>query len=191
MKKKERLNKYKQLLVEKNQNLNLVSKKQEKNLDYHIRECLSAAPLLRETIIDLGSGGGLPGILLSIESPNKKIFLVEASQKKASFLLHTKNLLELKNLEVINKRGESLDPEEFPQPLDIITRAFGEAKLTIEITRKFLEIKKNKLKLMKTEGWEKREPLPKNYEVKKTEELPINERDKKRILVTIVKKLNA
>ena len=191
MKKKERLNKYKKLLVEKNQNLNLVSKKQEKNLDYHIRECLSAAPLLRETIIDLGSGGGLPGILLSIESPNKKIFLVEASQKKASFLLHTKNLLELKNLEVINKRGESLDPEEFPQPLDIITRAFGEAKLTIEITRKFLEIKKNKLKLMKTEGWEKREPLPKNYEVKKTEELPINERDKKRILVTIVKKLNA
>lgn len=191
MKKKERLNKYKQLLVEKNQNLNLVSKKQEKNLDYHIRECLSAAPLLRETIIDLGSGGGLPGILLSIESPNKKIFLVEASQKKASFLLHTKNLLELKNLEVINKRGESLDPEEFPQPLDIITRAFGEAKLTIEITRKFLEIKKNKLKLMKTEGWEKKEPLPKNYEVKKTEELPINERDKKRILVTIVKKLNA
>jgi len=191
LKKKERLNKYKQLLVEKNQNLNLVSKKQEKNLDYHIRECLSAAPLLRETIIDLGSGGGLPGILLSIESPNKKIFLVEASQKKASFLLHTKNLLELKNLEVINKRGESLDPEEFPQPLDIITRAFGEAKLTIEITRKFLEIKKNKLKLMKTEGWEKKEPLPKNYEVKKTEELPINERDKKRILVTIVKKLNA
>ena len=191
MKKKEKLNKYKQLLVEKNQNLNLVSKKQEKNLDYHIRECLSTAPLLRETIIDLGSGGGLPGILLSIESPNKKIFLVEASQKKASFLLHTKNLLELKNLEVINKRGESLDPEEFPQPLDIITRAFGEAKLTIEITRKFLEIKKNKLKLMKTEGWEKREPLPKNYEVKKTEELPINERDKKRILVTIVKKLNA
>ena len=44
---------------------------------------------------------------------------------------------------------------------------------------------------MKTEGWEKKEPLPKNYEVKKTEELPINERDKKRILVTIVKKLNA
>lgn len=191
MKKKEKLNKYKQLLVEKNQKLNLVSKKQEKNLDYHIRECLSAAPLLRETIMDLGSGGGLPGILLSIESPNKKIFLVEASQKKASFLLHTKNLLELANLEVINKRGESLDPKELPQPLDIITRAFGEAKLTIEITRKFLEIKKNELKLMKTEGWEKREPLPKNYEVKKTEELPINERDKKRILVTIVKKLNA
>ena len=135
--------------------------------------------------MDLGTGGGLPGIPLAIEDPRKKIYLVEASQKKCSFLLHTKNLLGLENLHVINKRGEELLLKDFAEDMDIVTRAFGTAEKTIKTTKKLLENPNNQLKLMKTEEALKEEKIPKGYEVKKIEDLDSKDKYKRRILVTI------
>ncbi len=185
MRDKQKIKKYKDLLLQENQKQNLISRKQENNIDNHIKDCLSVSSHLSSNIMDLGTGGGLPGIPLAIEDPRKKIYLVEASQKKCSFLLHTKNLLGLENLHVINKRGEDLHLKDFAEDMDIVTRAFGTAEKTIKTTKKLLENPNNQLKLMKTEEALKEEKIPKGYEVKKIEDLDSKDKYKRRILVTI------
>ena len=185
MRDKQKIKKYKDLLLQENQKQNLISRKQENNIDNHIKDCLSISSHLSSNIMDLGTGGGLPGIPLAIEDPRKKIYLVEASQKKCSFLLHTKNLLGLENLHVINKRGEDLYLRDFAEDMDIVTRAFGTAEKTIKTTKKLLENPNNQLKLMKTEEALKEEKIPKGYEVKKIEDLDSKDKYKRRILVTI------
>ena len=185
MRDKQKIKKYKDLLLQENQKQNLISRKQENNIDNHIKDCLSISSHLSSNIMDLGTGGGLPGIPLAIEDPRKKIYLVEASQKKCSFLLHTKNLLGLENLHVINKRGEDLHLKDFAEDMDIVTRAFGTVEKTIKTTKKLLENPNNQLKLMKTEGVLKEEKIPKGYEVKKIEDLDSKDKYKRRILVTI------
>ena len=185
MRDKQKIKKYKDLLLQENQKQNLISRKQENNIDNHIKDCLSVSSHLSSNIMDLGTGGGLPGIPLAIEDPRKKIYLVEASQKKCSFLLHTKNLLGLENLHVINKRGEDLYLKDFAEDMDIVTRAFGTAEKTIKTTKKLLENPNNQLKLMKTEEALKEEKIPKGYEVKKIEDLDSKDKYKRRILVTI------
>ena len=185
MRDKQKIKKYKDLLLQENQKQNLISRKQENNIDNHIKDCLSISSHLSSNIMDLGTGGGLPGIPLAIEEPRKKIYLVEASQKKCSFLLHTKNLLGLENLHVINKRGEDLHLKDFAEDMDIVTRAFGTAEKTIKTTKKLLENPNNQLKLMKTEEALKEEKIPKGYEVKKIEDLDSKDKYKRRILVTI------
>ena len=146
MRDKQKIKKYKDLLLQENQKQNLISRKQENNIDNHIKDCLSISSHLSSNIMDLGTGGGLPGIPLAIEDPRKKIYLVEASQKKCSFLLHTKNLLGLENLHVINKRGEDLHLKDFAEDMDIVTRAFGTVEKTIKTTKKLLENPNNQLK---------------------------------------------
>ena len=185
MRDKQKIKKYKDLLLQENQKQNLISRKQENNIDNHIKDCLSVSSHLSSNIMDLGTGGGLPGIPLAIKDPRKKIYLVEASQKKCSFLLHTKNLLGLENLHVINKRGEDLHLKDFAEDMDIVTRAFGTAEKTINTTKKLLENPNNQLKLMKTEEALKEEKIPKGYEVKKIEDLDSKDKYKRRILVTI------
>ena len=185
MRDKQKIKKYKDLLLQENQKQNLISRKQENNIDNHIKDCLSVSSHLSSNIMDLGTGGGLPGIPLAIADPRKKIYLVEASQKKCSFLLHTKNLLGLENLHVINKRGEDLYLRDFAEDMDIVTRAFGTAEKTIKTTKKLLENPNNQLKLMKTEEALKEEKIPKGYEVKKIEDLDSKDKYKRRILVTI------
>jgi 16S rRNA (guanine527-N7)-methyltransferase len=182
---KQKIKKYKDLLLQENQKQNLISRKQEDNIDNHIKDCLSVSSHLSSNIMDMGTGGGLPGIPLAIADPRKKIYLVEASQKKCSFLLHTKNLLGLENLHVINKRGEDLHLKDFAEDMDIVTRAFGTAEKTIKTTKKLLENPNNQLKLMKTEEVLKEEKIPKGYEVKKIEDLDSKDKYKRRILVTI------
>jgi len=57
-------------------------------------------------IVDLGSGGGLPGIPLAICLPECKVYLLDANQKKASFLEETANSLGLNNVVILRERAE-------------------------------------------------------------------------------------
>jgi len=179
------LDKYKELLLKWNKTHNLVSKSQAQNLDEHIEDSLSVSNFLGPEILDLGSGGGFPGIPLAIKNPGKKLHLVESNAKKAAFLLNTTNQLELKNIKVYNKRIEDLRPEEFPAALEIITRAFGSATQIIKSSERFLSCPGNVLKLMKTTQQYKEEQLPTGYEETKLEKILLKGKDKGRILVTI------
>ena len=144
-----------------------------------------AAPLLRDNIVDLGSGGGFPGVPIAITNPQKKVYLVERRQAKAAFLLNTINQLELQNTKVINIDSRELKAHELGEDLDVVVRAFGSPKNTIKATEGLLKTPGTLLKIMKTKPATGLEEIPKNYKVEKIEEINLKGKDKGRILVTI------
>ena len=176
---------YKSLLVSWNKTHNLVSKNQAQNLEEHITDSLSISPFLGKNIIDLGSGGGLPGLPLAITNPEKNFFLVDSNTKKGAFLLNASTKLKLSNVKVLNNRIEDLNPKNFPRPLDIVCRAVGTTELIIDLTKHLLENPQSSLHLMKTQDQFEKENLPPQFVVKKIEKFPSKAKDKTRILVTI------
>ena len=123
---------FRDFLLEENQKTNLIAKSQKDKIWMrHIHDSLRILALLEEKepikILDIGSGGGFPGIPLAIATKNLDIqyTLIESIKKKSAFLESARKLLNLSNVKVINKRVENLKNVEF----DIITcRAL--AKLT-------------------------------------------------------------
>lgn len=187
MKEQTKTKKYIELVQLWNKTHNLISKDQANNLKEHIEDSLSVFDEIGEVLVDLGSGGGLPGIPIAIQGPEKQVILVESNSKKAAFLLNTINKLELKNTSVIHARIEDLDPASFPKNYEIIARAVGTPEQIIELTKKHLDQPGIKLQLMKTENQLKSETIPPNYAIKKILKIPSKEKDKDRILVTIEK----
>ena len=179
------LTEYKALLVAWNNTHNLISKKQAQNIDDHITDSLTISPFLKKSIVDLGSGGGLPGIPLAITNPNKEFFLIESNSKKSSFLLHTTSRLGLKNTSVINQRIEKTEKKTFPESFDIVCRAVGSTELVISLTATLLQKRGVELKLMKTLDQFDQERIPPGYLLKKIDKFPSKAKDKTRILVTI------
>ena len=181
----DQLRKFTELLLEWNKTHNLVSRKTTQKINEHIEDSLLAAPLLRENIMDLGSGGGFPGIPIAITNPQKKVYLVERRQAKAAFLLNTTNQLELQNTKVINADTRELKAHDFAENLDIVARAFGSLNSTIDATKGLLKTPGTQLKIMKTMPAPDLKEIPENYEIEKIEEINLKGKDKGRILVTI------
>ena len=61
------------------------------------------------SMLDIGSGGGFPGIPLKIMIPSLSVTLIDASQKKINFLKHVIRILKLKNIEALHARAEDLN----------------------------------------------------------------------------------
>ena len=176
---------YKTHLIAWNKTHNLISKKQAQNIEYHIADSLIISPSLNKNVLDLGSGGGLPGIPLAITNPNKEFYLIESNTKKSSFLLHTTSRLGLDNISVINQRIEKVEIKTFPESFDIVCRAVGSTEFIISLTASLLQKKGVKLKLMKTQEQFDQERIPPGYLLKKIDKFPSKAKDKTRILVTI------
>src|SRR3712207_921013 len=94
---------YVDLLSQWNRRINLVSARSAEDLwRRHIVDCLQLLPLLPpepEPILDLGSGAGLPGLLLAAAT-GRETHLVEADKRKAAFLAHASGRLGLANVTV-------------------------------------------------------------------------------------------
>ena len=187
MKEATKTKQYTELIRSWNKTHNLVSRSQAQNLDHHIEDSLSVFDGVGQVVVDLGSGGGLPGIPIAIKGPEKQVVLVESNSKKASFLLNTINKLGLKNVKVINARIEDIEPTTLPKNYEIIARAVGSTEHLVKLTKKHLDLPGTKLKLMKTEDQLKDEAVPPNYTIKKIFKIQPKGKDKGRILVTIEK----
>ena len=84
-------------------------------------------------VIDVGSGGGLPGIVWAIHRPDLKVTLLDSINKKCSAMKNIIDSLELKNIEVICSRCEEfskLNPKKFDLAC---ARAVASAEITIEL----------------------------------------------------------
>lgn len=124
---------YVELLLKWNQKINLVSKKctKEEIWDRHI--CDSAKLFYSidrdDTLIDIGSGAGFPGIILSIMGINE-VTLIESDERKAAFLLQASKISKNKVI-ILNKRVEELELK-----CDILTsRAFASVSKILEICK--------------------------------------------------------
>ena len=104
----------------------------------HLLDSLSVLPYIQaKSLLDVGSGGGLPGIVLAICLPQLKVTTIDAVQKKVIFMRQVKGELGLDNLEVVHARVESYRPaEKFDA---IISRAFSELGLFISLTKHLIK----------------------------------------------------
>ena len=100
----------------------------------HLLDSLSVLPYIKfKSLLDVGSGGGLPGIVLAICLPHLQVTTIDTVQKKAIFMRQVKGELGLENLTVVHARVESFKPTEKFEA--IISRAFSEISLFIKLTQ--------------------------------------------------------
>ncbi len=94
-----------------------------------------------QTIVDIGAGAGFPGIPLAIAFPGKKIFLNESNGKKVTFLLHIKDSLNLRNMEILEGRAETLSHTgEFREFFDAACmRALASFSIGLELSASFVK----------------------------------------------------
>jgi 16S rRNA (guanine527-N7)-methyltransferase len=95
--------------VEWNSRINLVAKAPEETLwQRHVMDCWQLLPLLPPgPMADLGSGGGLPGIILAI-GRDDAVHLIESDKRKAAFLWEASRVLGLTNVHVHSQRFEAV-----------------------------------------------------------------------------------
>lgn len=105
-----------------------------KLVSHHLLDCLAVAPYLTGiSIVDVGSGAGLPGIPLAIASPALQVVLLESNHKKGAFLNQVAMELGLKNVQVMVSRAEEWRPA---QALDMaISRAFADLAGFVDAAR--------------------------------------------------------
>jgi 16S rRNA (guanine527-N7)-methyltransferase len=153
----EKIKKLLLFLLDKNLEMNLISRKLTLNqiIDDHFFDCLVCWKFFKKyiSITDLGSGGGLPGILLAIIFPEKKINLIEKSKKKVKFLSDAIEYINLNNVKVI----EGLVNEQNIQSQVITCRAFKNINTILSFTKNFFNkdgiyiLYKGKLDMIKNE----------------------------------------
>lgn len=138
----ERLADYVALLAKWNAVYNLTAIRDPRQmLVQHILDSLSIVPHLAardgKSILDVGSGGGLPGIVLAIVLPERSVALNDIVQKKTAFQAQAKAELKLENLSVVTGRVENLRPGiDVPGKFDaIVSRAFAELADFVTLAR--------------------------------------------------------
>lgn len=130
------LNEYYNILKEENQKYNLTRIIEEEDVYLkHFYDSLTITKIIdinNQSICDLGSGAGFPGLVLGICFPSAKLTLIESNGKKCNFLNIVKEKLNLNNVTIINTRIEEYAKEN-RELYDIVTaRAVAPLKHLLE-----------------------------------------------------------
>jgi 16S rRNA (guanine527-N7)-methyltransferase len=138
----EKLNKYKDFLLNSNKLLNLIGKTTENHIfSRHFTDSAQIYDLIEDKseIIDLGSGAGFPGVIIKILMNNNKIdgniVLIEKSPKKCKFLQNLSDKLDL-TIKIVNLKVENF---KFNKISTVVSRAFKNTVDTIDILFKHNE----------------------------------------------------
>lgn len=140
----EKLVNYSDLLLDWNQKINLVSRKDEENiLERHILASLSVLFSFKfhpgTTILDLGTGGGLPGIPLAILCPNIHFTLLDSIQKKIGAVEKMIDTLKLPNVTTWTGRAEEISRQSHEKTFDyVVSRAVASVTDVVKWSKPFL-----------------------------------------------------
>jgi 16S rRNA (guanine527-N7)-methyltransferase len=147
----DRLRDYVAQLLKWNRVYNLTAIRNEADVwSHHILDCLSViAPLRRELsrmglaradVLDVGAGGGLPGVVIAALCPNIQVTCVDAVGKKTAFIQQTAGALQLPNLRAVHSRIEHLPASARPSlGFHVITsRAFASLTDFVQLTAPWL-----------------------------------------------------
>ena len=122
----EKLLRYLALLQKWNRVYNLTAVREpQRMVSEHLLDCLAVAPYIGEnTILDVGSGAGLPGLPLALALPKTRVTVLDSNHKKAAFLQQAVTELKLPNVAVACERVEKWKPA---NAFDVvISRAFSD-----------------------------------------------------------------
>jgi 16S rRNA (guanine527-N7)-methyltransferase len=127
---------FRDLLLKWNKTYNLTALRDpDQAISHHLLDSLAILPHVGAgALLDVGSGGGLPGIPLAIARPELAVSMVDTVQKKTTFLQQAVIELALKNVTVHHARVEAM-PGQYAQ---ISSRAFAELGLFVSLTRHLL-----------------------------------------------------
>jgi 16S rRNA (guanine527-N7)-methyltransferase len=127
---------YMDLLKEWSGTYNLVAPRERGFLlARHILDSLSIAPWLQPgSLLDIGTGAGLPGLPLAIARPEMEVALLDSAGKKIRFIRHVGRTLKLSNIQPLHQRADMLpDGEVFA---NVTSRAFASLKEFVEASRR-------------------------------------------------------
>ncbi|MGV6826943.1 MAG: 16S rRNA (guanine(527)-N(7))-methyltransferase RsmG [bacterium] len=113
------------LLTKWNKVFNLTAvRDRQQMVSRQLLDSLSVLPMVTgHRVLDVGSGGGLPGMPLAIADPDRHYYLLDSNGKKTRFLTQVKMEMRLTNVFVVNERVEAYFPS---QPFDtVVSRAFA------------------------------------------------------------------
>lgn len=151
----------------------------------HLLDSLSILPHLRDarTVLDVGSGPGLPGIPVAIAQPATQVTLLDSSHKKAAFLAQAKAELELDNVEVVCERVEQWRPG---RTFDVVlSRAFAELGEFVTQAQHLVAPGGRLLAMKGVYPFDEIARVPPSHRVSEVKELSVPALDAKRHLVFV------
>ena len=186
----QQLEKFYQLLIEWNQKINLTRITEKE--DVYLKHFYDSLTIVKEidlskveTLCDVGTGAGFPGIVLKIFYPNLKIILIDSLLKRVNYLNEIIKELELKDIKAIHTRGE-----EYHETFDVVTaRAVANIEKLLKYTMHLVN-KNGKLIAMKgnideelTEEVKKK--ISKKYKISKINKFLLPKENSNRSLIVI------
>lgn len=174
---------YVSLLKKWNNTYNLTALRDERTMiSHHLLDSLTLLPYVAQaqTLMDVGSGGGMPGIPTAICLPDLQITLLDSNTKKTTFLQQAVIELGLKNVTVASGRVEAMHDKK----VDVVTsRAFAELHDFIALTKHLLNENGYWAAMKGVYPYEELENVPKNIEVYQIDKLHVPTLDAERHMV--------
>jgi 16S rRNA (guanine527-N7)-methyltransferase len=184
----EQLLDYLALLVKWNAVYNLTSVRDPLQMvTLHLLDSLAAVPafLGASRVLDVGAGGGLPGIVLAIARPGMQVALIDTVHKKTAFLTQVKAELGLSNVTVHTARVEQL---QVPHKFDVITsRAFADLSDFVNWSGHLLAEGGQFIALKGVAPVDEQQRLPAQWAVRELRQLNVPGMDAERHLIFISK----
>ena len=176
---------YVSLLKKWNSTYNLTALRDENQMiSHHILDSLTLLPYVQNahSMMDVGSGGGMPGIPTAICRPDLFITLLDSNTKKTTFLQQAVIELGLKNVTVASGRVETM----YDKKVDVVTsRAFAELHDFVALTKHLLNDHGYWAAMKGVYPYEELENLPKNIEVYQIDKLFVPTLDAERHMVVM------